>query len=197
MRGRWVPRAKWQGGLCRAVLVVLLAVVAPFAGMAQQAPVAGLPVLSLDQEQFFARSRFGAAALAANKAASEALAAEFSRISSALAAEERDLTAQRATLPVAEFSALALEFDKKVEAIRAAQTVRPAALQKTLDDEKLRFFEAARPVLAVLMAERGAFAIIDKRAVVLGFEAIDLTPLAIQRIDTVLGDGTAPLAPAP
>lgn len=195
MRGRW-PR----GGFGRAwgVLALWLAalVMAPGISAAQQFPAPGLPVLSLDQEQFFALSQFGTAALAANKVAVDALAAEFVRLESALEAEERDLTTRRAGLTVAEFNALALAFDTKVEAIRTAQKARPAMLQQALDDEKLRFFDAARPVLGALMAERGAFAIIDKRAVVLGFEAIDLTPVAIARINAVLGDGRAVL-PAP
>lgn len=194
MRGRWVPRGFWQ---CAGVLALLLVVLAaPGMARAQQLPAVGIPVLSLDQEQFFTQSKFGRAALSANKQALEALAAEFVQIETALATEERALTTLRATLPATEFAALAQAFDTRVEAIRSAQKARPAALQKALDDEKLKFFEAARPVLGALMAERGAYAIIDKRAVVLGFEAIDLTPIAITRIDAVLGDGTvSPVAP--
>lgn len=198
MQGQAVRDRNWGGWIGRAMVMLLFAL--PNATTAQQLPLAGIPVLSLDQEQFFIRSSFGRAALAANKAATEALVAEFQKIEAALADEERALTAQRASLPVAEFSIAAQLFDQKVESIRQAQKARPQELQRALDAEKVRFYEAARPVLTSLMAERGAYAIIDKRVVVLGFDAIDLTPIAIERIDAVLGDDSEkrPLpAPAP
>jgi Skp family chaperone for outer membrane proteins len=49
--------------------------------------------------------------------------------------------------------------------------------------------EVARPILAEVMAARGAVAIIDRRAVLIGFENIDITDEAIARLDAAVDEG--------
>jgi hypothetical protein len=46
-----------------------------------------------------------------------------------------------------------------------------------------------RPILGQLMVDRGAFAILDRRSVLLSLGSIDVTDDAIARIDTAIGDG--------
>lgn len=150
------------------------------------------PILALDEERLFAETRFGKAVLSRHRAEMETLLAENRRIEAALEAEERDLTERRARLPAEEFKSLAAAFDDKAEGIRAAQTAKDRTLQTRLESERQRFFQAAVPVLADLLQESGAMAIIDKRAVILSFDRIDMTAAAIARIDTVLGDGGSP-----
>lgn len=183
----------------RSLLLAVLLAALPGVAPAQQAPIGQTPILSLDQDALFAQSRFGKAALERFQADQEALAAENRGIEAALEMEERDLTTKRGTLPPEEFAVLAAAFDKKVEAIRAAQTAKPAELKRAFDAGRQRFFEGASPVLGQLMLDRGAYVIIDKRAVVLGFDAIDMTADAIRRIDEALASGAlpAPQAPAP
>lgn len=150
------------------------------------------PILSLDEERLFIDTRFGQAVLSRHRAEMEALLTENRRIEAALEAEERDLTARRARLPVEEFQTLAAAFDDKAEGIRAAQTAKDRILQQRLESERQRFFQAVVPVLAQLLQESGAVAIIDKRAVVLSFDRIDMTAVAVARMDEVLGDGGTP-----
>ena len=69
-------------------------------------------------------------------------------------------------------------------------------LTRRFEEERRRFFETASPVLAQILTERGAVAIISKRAVIAGFDNIDITDAAIARLDQVLGDGSAQPAPA-
>lgn len=187
--------------LLGAGLVAVLAGLSPAA--AQEAvpatpPQAGAvtvpkaPILSLDEEKLFTDTRFGQAVLSRHRAEMEKLLAENRRIEAALEAEERDLTERRALLPASEFQTLAAEFDDKAEEIRAAQTAKDRVLQDRLESERQRFFQAAVPILAQLLDESGAMAIIDKRAVVLSFDRIDMTAAAAARIDVVLGDGGAP-----
>lgn len=175
-----------------AMLRVACLALLPAVALAQQAPLGQTPILSLDQDALFAQSRPGRAALERYQAEQEALAAENSRIEATLEAEERDLTTRRGTLPAAEFAVLAAEFDKKVEAIRAAQTAKPAELKRAFDAARQRFFEGASPILGQLMLDRGAYVIIDKRAVVLGFDAIDMTADAIRRVDEAFASGALP-----
>lgn len=167
--------------------LVLLMIAAPV--VAQDKLVQLFPVLTIDQDRLFAESLFGKAVNAAFRAQSEAHIAENRKIEAQLSAEELDLTNERPTLLPADFAKMAKDFDTKVSGIRSAQDNKSRNLTKQLDEDRARFFEAARPVLAQLMAERGAVAIIDKRAVFLGFDAIDLTDAAIARLDEVLGDG--------
>jgi hypothetical protein len=47
------------------------------------------------------------------------------------------------------------------------------------------------------MAERGALAILDESAIVLGFREIDITADAVARMDALVGDGSALPEPAP
>lgn len=166
--------------------------------LAQQTPAEILiPIATLDQERFFNETRFGKSVLATFQTDSDALIAENRKIEADLEAEERDLTARRATTDAAAFQLLAEAFDRKVEDIRAARDATSQVLAKRLDEDRVRFFDAARPVLVALMAERGVVAIIDKRAVLLGFDAIDLTDAAIRRLDETLGDGAAQPSPSP
>ncbi len=165
--------------------------------VAQTAPVAADPVLTIDQERLFAGSAFGRAALARQDADEASLVAENRKIESALEEEERNLTAQRETLPVDEFRKLAAEFDTKVEEIRAAQDAKSRNLTQQRDAERQRFLQAAVPVIGQLMRDMGAVAILDKQAIFLSFERIDITDAAIVRLDAALGDGSKLPVPAP
>ena len=62
---------------------------------------------------------------------------------------------------------------------------------------RLRFRDVANQVLAEVMAERGALAILDESAIVLGFREIDITADAVARMDALVGDGSALPEPAP
>ncbi|MEY4982001.1 MAG: hypothetical protein RIR62_267 [Pseudomonadota bacterium] len=183
--------------LLLALSLVAAPLCAPLAAVAQESVLPSAPVLTLDQERLFADSRFGQAVIARHEAEVEALKAENRRIEAALEAEELALTQRRASLPAAEFQSLATAFDTKAEGIRAAQTAKDRALLLRLDEERQRFFDAAGPVLAALLEEAGAMAIIDKRAVILGFDRIDMTAAAIRRLDETLGDGAAATADPP
>lgn len=175
--------------------VVILAT-CPFAGrgLAQEtAPLpepAASPVLTITQDRLYSGTRFGKVLQARTEAATEALQAENRKIEADLEAEEKALTARRATMPAAEFRTLADAFDLKVEGIRTAQDAKARALTKDHDAGRQQFFETAVPILAQLMGDMGAVAILDKSAIVLSFDRIDVTDQAIARIDAVLGDGS-------
>lgn len=168
------------------------------------ASAAQVSVVILDQDRLFVESRFGKAVLARHQQSVEALQAENRRIESALEAEERDLTDRRARLPAAEFQTLAADFDSKAEGIRKAQTAKSDEIKARLEAEQRRFVETARPVLDGLMREMGALVMLDARAVIFSQSGVDVTAVAIARLDSTLGDGStpapeaaAPEAPAP
>ncbi len=149
-----------------------------------------VPILTIDQDRLFAESQFGRAALARLNAGEEALVAENLRIEAGLEAEERDLTTRRTTLPADEFRTLADAFDTKVEGVRSAQRAKYTDLTTAHEDAKRRFLEAAVPIIGQLMQEQGAVAVMDKATIFLSLQRIEITDLAIARLDAAIGDGT-------
>ena len=172
------------------VLVCCLWLTGAAPAPAQLANTAAPQILTLDQDRFDGGSKFGQALEAKAFAATQALAAENRKIEADLAAEEATLTEKRAGVTAEAFAALADAFDAKVEKIRAAQQAKATALKTDQDARRKQFFDAAVPVLADLMRQAGAYAILNHDAVVLSFDSIDVTTRAIAAIDAKLGDGS-------
>ncbi len=151
------------------------------------------PMLTIKQRELFERSAFGKASLARIDAAMTALQAENRKIEAQLEAEERDLTVRRATTPPADFKGMAEAFDKKVKSIRSAQDEKSRQIGQGRDADQKRFFELAFPILAELMRSMGAVALIDQTSVVISLDRIDVTDIAVERLDEALGrEGAIP-----
>jgi Skp family chaperone for outer membrane proteins len=148
-------------------------------------------VLSVDEDRLFTESRFGKAIIARRDADRNLLIGENRKLDAQLEAEERTLTGQRRSMDKAAFAPLAEAFNAKAESIRNAQIAKSKDLDSRFEAAQQRFYQAAGPVLVQIMAEHGAVAIISKRAILVGFDNIDITLEAIGRLDAVLGDGTA------
>jgi len=178
-------------------VAVLLGLLAAGPSVAQQAGLADSPVVTLDQDRLFAESQFGRNVLARNEAEEQALAAENRKLEAAMEEEERSLTDLRARMAAPEFRKLADEFDVRVEEVRSAQEARFRGLARQREEGRRKFFETALPILGRLMGEMGAVAILQREAIVLSFDRIDITDAAIARLDAELGDGIAPPTPEP
>ncbi|MEZ5675357.1 periplasmic chaperone for outer membrane proteins Skp [Thalassovita litoralis] len=148
------------------------------------------PVLTIDSDRMFAASAFGQRVAQDFEAQGKVLETENRRIEAELIAEEKDLTTKRATLPPERFRALADAFDAKVETIRSEQNAKTRALTQTTDTARRQFLIAARPVLEQLMQETNAAIIVERRSIFLSARAIDITDLAIERLNAQIGDGS-------
>ena len=175
--------------LLRSLALVLALV--PLSVSAQGLPRLA-PIATLDQERLFDDTRYGRALQAVLEREADALAGENRRIEAELEGEERELTARRSGLPPDEFRKLADQFDAKAEQTRETQAEKLRALDTRGVELRQSFIERSRPILAQLMLDRGAVAVIAKSAVLLAFDSIDLTDEAITRLDTALGDGSGP-----
>lgn len=153
------------------------------------------PVLTIDPERLFTGTKYGQRIEAQLADAGHALAAENRKIEADLSAEEKALTEKRASTPPDEFRKLADAFDAKVVAIRKAQDAKAKALTDRRETERQKFLQQVLPILADLVRENGAVAILNRQAIFLSFSGIDVTDRAIARIDEKIGDGSA--APAP
>lgn len=189
-------RAAFLAGVAAVTLAgpALAQEAAPAAPVEAQVGAPLSPLLVIEPDRLFAGSRYGRAVQARLKAQGDALEAENRRIEADLEAEEKRLTDRRPNLPPEEFRALAEEFDQKVEGIRNAQDAKARALNLEADTARETFFATALPALAGLMQERGAVAILDRKAVLASFDVIDVTDDAITRIDVVLGEGPSAVA---
>ncbi len=145
--------------------------------------------LVVDQEKLFTNSRFGQRILADVEAATSELVAENTQIENALIAEETALTEQRPELAADQFRQLADAFDEKVQIVRAEQSQKSDDIGGRLNQARREFFQAIVPVLAEILREKLAVAILDKRTVLISVNLIDVTDLAVARIDARLGEG--------
>lgn len=153
------------------------------------------PILTIDVDRLLAETRYGKRLDEDLRAREEALAAENRRIEAELTSEERDLTARRPTMEVESFRAEAEAFDARVQRIRAEQDAKEQALTDSVEQGRAAFLNAATPVLARLMIDRGAAVILERRDVFLSASLVDITDEAIAAIDAQLGDGrSAPSA---
>lgn len=178
-----------------ALALALLAAQPALAQMSLGEPVATVgPILTLDQNRLYADSRYGRQSQDAIDAEAKALSAENRNLEAALEAEETALAAQRATLPAAEFQILAEAFDAKVKDIRRARDARARDLTLRQDQSQRAFLEKVVPILNQIRTEMGAELILDRASVIWSSPNIDITDLAIQRIDQAL---LAPAAVAP
>jgi Skp family chaperone for outer membrane proteins len=159
---------------------------------AQEAMPAQSSVLTIDSERMFADSLFGQRVTQDFEAQSKQLEAENREIEAELIAEEQELTDKRATLSTEEFRALADAFDQKVELIRLQQSSKSRALTQALDTGRREFLSAVQPILARIMTETNAAIIVEQRSVFLSRLSIDITNLAIERLDAEIGAGNQP-----
>ena len=170
---------------------------APLAGVAQPVPdpearaAQRLPFVTVDQDTLFVQSKYGQRVQRELDAARTELASENRQIEADLIAEELDLTERREKLSSSDFSALARAFDTRVKRIRAEQDSKSTALQRKLDQERKTFLAKLGPVLADIMSRLGAVALVDRNAILLAVDEIDITDEAIAAMDAAIGEGEA------
>lgn len=152
-------------------------------------PLPAAPVLTLDQDALYLSSAWGLRAQARLQAEGEIIASENDRLTELLSTEEAALTAQRATLPAADFRRLAEDFDRRATQIRRERAQAVQALNAWADADREAFFRAALPVMGEVMQDRGAVAVLDRRTVFVSLDAIDITAELITALNDRIGDG--------
>ena len=152
-------------------------------------------VLTVNQQRLFEESSFGKDSLTRLAADSRSLQTEIRKIESDLEIEERMLTQRRSTMPPDEFMPIASAFDEKVEKIRAAWGAKDRDLKRQREEDQRKFFESAVPILAELMQDMGAVLLVDHASVILSLDRIDITNIAIVRVNERLAK-TPPASPA-
>ena len=171
-----------------AAILAALVLPAPAQEAARQAdPVS--PIVVIDREAVLTGTVLGRSLLEEIDAASAALAAENDEIEAALSAEEIEITRQRPNLSPEEFRALADTFDARVQAMRETQDAKTRALLERRERLGERFWEEVLPLLGEVASARGALIVLDRTAVFLSSDTVDITQETIARIDAATDGG--------
>ncbi|VCU58560.1 Outer membrane protein H precursor [Tritonibacter mobilis] len=158
----------------------------------------GIPkslLLTIHSDRMFSESEYGQRIAREMEGRSAVLMAENRRIEAELRAEELDLAERRSTTDPDAFRALAQSFDQKVQETRSTQEAKFLEITNARDEARREFRQTSIPILEQIMAETGAAAILEQSTVLLSADSIDVTDLAIARIDAILGEGLDEDAP--
>ena len=101
------------------------------------------------------------------------------------------------TLTPEEFRARADAFDQKVLRLRRERDEASAQLGRARDEAEQILRNAALPVLAQIVLERGAVAVFERRDVFIVDDSIDITDAAIARINDQVGADDVQTGDAP
>jgi len=146
------------------------------------------PILTIDASRLLPETVVGQRLVRALEAEGAALERENRAIAQALRDEELALTEQRDSLEREEFLKLAEDFDARVQAARREQDAKQAALQARLDDQQQALMSEIRPILGQIMIEANAAMIMEIGTVMLSVRSIDITDIAIARINATLAE---------
>lgn len=157
--------------------------------IAQDVGVVQSEILVLDPDRLFAETKLGKRINADFLAELDKLSELNNSIASELEAEEKALTALRSEKTADEFRILADEFDTKVKEIRRERDRKLRDLERNRERAPGLFMRTVQPVLVQLMREAGGAVVMDIRSVLLRADVIDITDVAISRVDASIGDG--------
>ncbi len=174
-------------GVTMAFALVLCVVQA---AQAQQVGIVQSQILVLDPDRLFAESQVGQRLTEQYQGERDALIANNRELEAQLRGEEQALTASRSTMSATDFRAKADAFDARVRSIRSENERRARDLERGRELAPLSLMRMAEPILVQLMLDTGGQIILDNRQVLLRADAIDITDLAITRVNEAIGDGT-------
>lgn len=156
---------------------------------AQDVGVVQSDILVLDPDRLFTETRFGRKLNEEYLAKRDELIARNRTLEAELEAEEQSLTDLRAQKTPEEFKDLADAFDAKVQEIRRDSDRAVRDLELGRERAPVLFMRTVEPVLIDIMQEAGGAVVMDVRSVLLRADVIDITDLAIARVDQQIGEG--------
>ncbi len=172
-----------RGFVRHVQLVSLCLLVFGVAASAQQQFTLRSPIVVLDRERFYQESVFGQRQQRWLETESAALRNENRQIEMELTEEEQQLTELRNTVDRVTFQNMADAFNAKVERLRGGQDFKAQRLTQITEIAQSSFFDRAKPILFDLAQETGALVVLDKQSVIASADYIDITDIAIRRVD--------------
>jgi Skp family chaperone for outer membrane proteins len=176
-------------GAVALIGLLALALGSPVAAPAQQLGVVSSDVVVIDSERLLTETEYGKRLQREVQEERERLIAHNERVAAQHEEEEQSLTELRGTVAPEEFRDIADAFDNKVTELRRESEAKSRELERRRELAPLQFMRVVQPVLADLLTEADAVAMLDRRGVLLHAEVADVTDLAISRIDAQVGSG--------
>lgn len=183
------------GHVIRAAIMIAVLALSP--AQAQNIGVIQSDILVLDTERLFNETQLGRRITEEYQAERDKLIARNREIEAELEAEELALTQLRAEKTPEEFRELADAFDSKVQEIRRESERRVVDLERSREQGRAKFMRMIEPILIEILNDAGSTVLMDKRTMLLSSDVIDITELAIDRVNQAIGTGEGPEEAAP
>ncbi|HEX5279337.1 MAG TPA: OmpH family outer membrane protein [Micropepsaceae bacterium] len=180
----------------RAVISNPTATVAAPAPAAQNGPPAPR-IIVIDRNYILQRSSAGQDILNQTQNLSKAAETEFKSQETELQAEATKLQQDLAIAAPNVRDQKEKEFTGKQQAFQTKVSQRQAEIQAGFQKAAHQIEVALEPILKTIMVERGANMVFDRSAVILSTVDVDVTPVAVQRLDKALPHVKVELAAAP
>lgn len=188
----WVARCVRRAACVMAALTLS---VLPLAGVAQEIGTVQSQILVLDPDRLFMGTLVGQRLTLQYQQERDNLIAQNRKIEADLRAEEQALTDARPTMTPSAFRDKADAFDARVRGLRIENERAARDLERGREIAPLTLMRMAEPILVQVMRDAGGAIILDNRQVLLRADVIDITDLAISRIDEAIGDGSGQQPP--
>jgi Skp family chaperone for outer membrane proteins len=178
---------------------------APASGAAALAPAAapgGQPgtvprIVVIDRNFILQRSSAGQDMLAQAQNLSKQSETQFKTEEAALTTEATQLQQQLAILSPDVRDQKEKDFTTKQQAFQGRVQQRQAEIQAGFNKAARQLEVALEPILKAIMVERGANMVLDRSSVILSSVDVDVTPVAVQRLDKALPHVKVELTAAP
>jgi outer membrane protein len=169
---------------------------APAAAPAAAAASASQPrIIVIDRNYILQRSSAGQDMLNQVQTLSKTAETEFKTQEQALAAEAGQLQQQMAIMAPDVRDQKEKEFTGKQQAFQGRVQQRQAEIQAGFNKAARQVEVALEPILKAIMVERSANMVLDRSAVILSSADVDVTPVAVQRLDKALPHVKVDLTP--
>jgi len=175
---------------------------APAAGTAASSAVQTPRIIVIDRQQLLQRSAAGKDIFTQTQTLSKQLETQLRTEETALQGEAVKLQQELAILGADVRAQREKDFTAKQQAFQGRVQQRQAQIQASFNAAARQVEVALDPILQAIMRERGANMVLDRSAVIVATSDVDVTPLALQRLDRALPRvkvdliAAAPAAPA-
>ncbi|HXJ03387.1 MAG TPA: OmpH family outer membrane protein [Micropepsaceae bacterium] len=181
------------------------AVVAPAPLAAAPAPAAGAAgpgaaaprIIVIDRNFILQRSSAGQEMITQAQNLSKQAETQFKTEEAALTTEAGQLQQQLAIMAPDVRDQKEKDFTNKQQAFQGRVQQRQAEIQAGFNKAARQLEIALEPILKAIMQERGANMVLDRTSVILSSVDIDVTPVAVQRLDKALPHVKVELTAAP
>ena len=167
------------------------------AGTVSSSAVQSPRIIVIDRQQLLQRSAAGKDIFTQTQTLSKQLETQLRTEETALQGEAVQLQQQLAILAADVRAQREKDFTAKQQAFQARVQQRQTQIQASFNAAARQVEVALDPILQAIMRERGANMVLDRSAVIVATSDVDVTPVALQRLDRALPKVKVDLAAAP